>query len=113
MPEKRSELFHGTIENLKPGDIVEPLGGSNNRSYATSNLDEAVMHTQRKLQTGFSSRTMQQKNPHHGKIYEVEPIEGDATLQDASKAGDFQGAVHSEKGFRVSRQIASVLRPKG
>jgi hypothetical protein len=113
MSEARGQLFHGTIENLKPGDIVEPLGGKNNRAYATSDLKEAEMHTQRKLSTGFSSRTMEQKNPHHGKIYEVEPLEGDSTLQDASKAGDFQGAVHSEKGFRVSRQLASVLKPKG
>lgn len=109
--ESRRALFHGSIENLKPGAVIEPLGGATKRAYATSNVDEAIEHTRQRVKTGFSQQIMGNKNPHHGYIYEVEPVEGDTTLTDANKSDAFKGAVHSEQGFRVSRQIASVLHP--
>jgi hypothetical protein len=100
-------LFHGTIETLKPGDLVKPRH-SGAAAWATPSLQDAEKHTQDRINSGlgFSSEG---KNPHHGNIYEVEPI-GPNAHSDASNT-DFPGARSSNIGFVVKRQVASVLNP--
>lgn len=102
-----SALFHGTIETLKPGDLIKPrtAGGA---AFATPNLKHAEAHTQDRIQSGLGFDSAS-KNPHHGNIYEVEPI-GPNAHSDASNV-DFPGARSSTIGFVVKRQVASVLNP--
>lgn len=102
-----SALFHGTIETLKPGDLIKPrYEGA--EAYATPNLQDAEKHTQDRIQSGLGFDSVS-KNPHHGNIYEVEPI-GPNAHQDASSR-DFPGARYSKIGFVVKHQVASVLNP--
>ena len=99
------ELFHGTIETLKPGDLVKPRY-SGARAWATPSLEDAEKHTQNRISSGLGFDS-DGKNPHHGNIYEVEPL---ISSEDASST-DFPGAKSSTRGFIVKHQVASVLNP--
>ena len=101
------ELFHGTIETLKPGDLVKPRH-SGAAAWATPSLQDAEKHTQDRISSGLGFESVG-KHPHHGNIYEVEPI-GPNAHSDASNT-DFPGARSSNIGFVVKRQVASVLNP--
>lgn len=106
--ESRQSLFHGTIESLNPGDVVSPRDRGD-VSWATSNLHGAISHTQDRIQSGLGQGSEGQ-HPHHGKVYEVEPLSSDSSFK-PSPNRDFPEAFTSQQGFRVSRQIASVLNP--
>ena len=99
------QLFHGTIETLKPGDLVKPRY-SGARAWATPSLEDAEKHTQNRISSGLGFDS-DGKNPHHGNIYEVEPL---ISSEDASST-DFPGAKSSTRGFIVKHQVASVLNP--
>ena len=100
------QLFHGTIETLKPGDVIKDPDG--NVSWATKKFDYALKHTAERTRTGFGSRPGGEYPVHHGNIYEVEPI-GDVE-EDAQVHNE--GAFKSKAGFRVKSQVASVLGPE-
>ena len=102
-----SALFHGTIETLKPGDLIKPRH-SGAPAYATPSLSDAEKHTQNRISSGLGFDSVG-KHPHHGNIYEVEPI-GPNAHSDASNT-DFPGARSSNIGFVVKNQVASVLNP--
>ena len=102
-----SALFHGTIETLKPGDLVKPRH-SGAAAWATPSLQDAEKHTQDRINSGLGFDSAG-KNPHHGNIYEVEPIGPNAHSDASSK--DFPGARSSNIGFVVKEHVASVLNP--
>lgn len=99
------QLFHGTIETLKPGDVIKQDGGV---VWATNKLDYALKHTQERTRTGFGARPGGEYPVHHGNIYEVEPV-GDVQ-EDAQPHNE--GAFKSNAGFRVKGQVASVIGPR-
>ena len=104
-PKQFPELFHGTIETLKPGEIVKPrYRGAH--AWATPNMQDAEKHTQDRISSGLGFDSAS-KNPHHGNIYEVAPL---ISSEDASTP-DFPGARSSDRGFIVMRHVASVLNP--
>ena len=98
-------LFHGTIETLKPGDVIKSDGGV---SWATEHLDYALKHTAERTRTGFGEKPGGEYPVHHGNIYEVEPV-GHAEEDDQPHN---KGAYKSKEGFRVKGQVASVLGPE-
>lgn len=100
-----SALFHGTIETLKPGDVVKQDDGV---VWATNKLDYALKHTEERTRTGFGARPGGEYPVHHGNIYEVEPV-GDV---EADTQPHNEGAFKSKAGFRVKAQVASVLGPE-
>jgi len=102
-----NELFHGTIETLKPGDLVKPRY-SGAAAWATPSLADAEKHTQDRISSGLGFES-KGKHPHHGNIYKVEPL-GPNAHSDASST-DFPGARSSNLGFIVKRHVASVLNP--
>lgn len=99
------QLFHGTIETLKPGDLVKQHDGV---VWATNKLDYALAHTHDRTRSGFGAKPGGEYPVHHGNVYEVEPV-GDlkADVQEHNS-----GAFTSKSGFRVKGQVASVLGPE-
>lgn len=102
-----SALFHGTIETLKTGDLIKPRH-SGASAWATPSLQDAEKHTQDRISSGLGFDSVG-KHPHHGNIYEVEPV-GPNAHSDASNV-DFPGARSSNIGFVVKNHVASVLNP--
>ena len=102
-----NELFHGTIETLKPGDLVKPRY-SGAQAWATPSFEDAEKHTQNRIDNGLGFES-EGKHPHHGNIYEVEPVA--PNLHSDASSTDFPGARSSSVGFVVKRQVASVLNP--
>ena len=100
-------LFHGTIETLKPGDLVKPRH-SGAAAWATPSLADAEKHTQDRISSGLGFDSVG-KHPHHGNIYEVEPLAPNLHSDASSK--DFPGARSSNIGFIVKKHVASVLNP--
>ena len=98
------QLFHGTIETLKPGDLVQQHGGV---VWATNKLDYALEHTRDRTRSGFGAKPGGEYPVHHGNVYEVEPV-GDVK---ANTQEHNSGAFTSKSGFRVKAQVASVLGP--
>lgn len=96
------QLFHGTIETLKPGDVIK----SDGVSWATSSMDYALKHTAERTRTGFGERPGGEYPVHHGNIYEVEPL---GAMQEPEES---KGTFASKEGFRVKGQVASVIGPK-
>jgi hypothetical protein len=99
------QLFHGTIETLKPGDLIKQRDGV---VWATNKFDYALKHTEERTRTGFGARPGGEYPVHHGNIYEVEPL-GD--LKQDTQAHN-EGAFTSKEGFQVRRHVASVLGPE-
>ena len=100
-------LFHGTIETLKPGDLVKPRH-SGAAAWATPSLADAEKHTQDRISSGLGFDSVG-KHPHHGNIYEVEPLA--PSLHSDASSKDFPGARSSNIGFIVKKHVASVLNP--
>lgn len=98
------QLFHGTIETLKPGDVIK----SDGVSWATDNMDYALKHTTERTRTGFGNRPGGEYPVHHGNIYTVEPV--GSMVEDDQPHN--KGAYKSTEGFRVTGQVASVLGPE-
>lgn len=99
-----NQLFHGTIENLKPGDVIKP--GVGGRAWASSNLDRVVAHTTDRIASGLGYSSEGQ-HPHHGNIYEVEPI---GQMTESPHKSDYPEDFVAG-GFKVKGQVASVLNP--
>lgn len=97
-------LFHGTIETLKPGDVIKDRDGGH--SWATSSLNYALKHTAERTRTGFGARPGGEYPVHHGNIYEVEPI---GKMQEPEES---KGTFASREGFKVKGQVASVIGPE-
>ena len=96
------QLFHGTIANLKEGDIINPSESAfskANHAWATSDIDEAHRYA--------SARAFTQ-NALFGSVYEVEPLEDDKTFQKDAVFGEYEPDTKtftSEKGFRVKKHV--------
>lgn len=105
MSERQNAFYHGTIENIPEGAVVEPRtkGG---HAWATTDLKSAVEHTQKRIHSGIG-KSDENKTVSHGKIYEVTPVD-EGSVETETMSG-IKNAVASRKGFKVSRQIASVL----
>ena len=99
-----SALFHGTIETLKPGDVIRPRT-EHGTAWATSDLDYALKHTQHRTTTGMGERDGGEYPVHHGNVYEVEPAEGTEFPKNAY--GD--KTIFAGRAFKVKSQVASVL----
>ena len=94
-------LFHGTIETLKPGDIVKPRT-EHGTAWATSDMHYALNHTRDRTISGYGEKDGGEYPVHHGNVYEVEPV------------GEHQQAEHDKtivtgRQFRVKGQVASVI----
>jgi hypothetical protein len=93
-------LFHGTTENLKPGDIIKPTPqviSGRTEAYATHNYDEAYNYG--------GSRALN-RNALFGSVYEVEPLEKDTTIQNKrSLITNRKDVRSSDVGFRVKRHV--------
>lgn len=104
MSESRNELFHGTLETLKPGELIEPrLAG---QAFASRDVGVSAKHTALHLFLGREGY----ENTHHGNLYSVEPLEGDSSIKEQDSDGGRE--VVSNKGFRVKEHIGSVIKPK-
>ena len=95
------QLFHGTIETLKPGDVVKPRT-EHGTAWATSDLNYALNHAKDRVRSGYGANDGGEYPVHHGNVYEVEPV------------GENQQAEHDKtivtgKAFKVKNQVASVL----
>jgi predicted transcriptional regulator len=101
------QLFHGSIEDIREGATITPRlkGGW---AFATQSIEGAVAHTQTRLGTGMGVGD-KSKSVSHGKIYEVEPMSKDTSIG-ASEVSGIDNTVASRKGFKVKRQVASVLK---
>jgi hypothetical protein len=99
------QLFHGTIETLKPGDIIKPRT-EHGTAWATSDIHYALNHTQDRVRSGFGMRDGGEYPVHHGNVYEVEPAEGDSYRNEPDKT------IFTGNAFRVKSKVASVLGQK-
>lgn len=98
------ELFHGTLEYLKPGDIIAPrLAGE---AFASPDQKIAMKHAASWLYFGREGYP----EASHANLYKVEPLEDDGTLS-SPKDSDGGVEVTSRAGFRVVEQVASILKP--
>jgi len=100
-------LYHGTIENLKPGDIVKPRT-TYGTAWAGRDMNAVIEHTQDRIHSGLGFSDKNQ-TVNYGNLYEVEEIPG-AHYNYSPIGSATPGAVGSEDGFKVKGQIASVLR---
>jgi len=94
-------LFHGTIETLKPGDVIKPRT-EHGTAWATSDMHYALNHTRDRTISGYGEKDGGEYPVHHGNVYEVEPV------------GEHQQAEHDKtivtgRQFRVKGQVASVI----
>jgi hypothetical protein len=96
-------LFHGTTANLKEGDIIKPSKdyfSDAKVAFATDQYPEAYSYAHARAKS---------RGALFGSVYEVEPLEGDKTLQKKkSLTGSDQrrkSVRTSEKGFRVVRHV--------
>ena len=100
------QFFHGTIETLKPGDVIKPrISG---HAWASTDLPAVVEHTRDRTISGLGAADNDGEWPvHHGNVYEVEPV--DPAAVEGPGLSATAGAVASKKGFKVKSQVASVL----
>ena len=93
-------LFHGTTENMKPGDIIKPTSqvvSGRTEAYATSDYSEA---------NNYAGARARSRQALFGSVYEVEPIKGDKTLQKKKSILTDKNTVRaSDVGFRVKRHV--------
>ena len=94
-------LFHGTIETLKPGDVIKPRT-EHGTAWATSDLNYALAHAHERARTGFGVNPGGEYPVHHGNVYEVEPM-------DEYKNPTEEKTIFVGRQFRVKHQVASVL----
>ena len=95
------QLFHGTIETLKPGDIVQSRHGEHGTAWATSNLNYALDHAHDRARSGYGANDGGEYPVHHGNVYEVEPAAETKQAEDKT--------IFTSKAFKVKGQVASVL----
>lgn len=97
------QLFHGTIETLKPGDVIKPRT-EYGTAWATSNMDYALKHTQDRVRSGYGANPGGEYPVHHGNVYEVEPMDEYKNAEDKT--------IFAGRAFKVKNQVASVLGEK-
>ena len=100
------QLFHGTIETLKPGDVIKPRGNGSDHdtsgaAWATSDLNYALSHAHERARTGYGKSPGGEYPVHHGNVYEVEPVS-------EYKPGEHENTFVGRQ-FKVKSQVASVL----
>lgn len=100
------QLFHGTIETLPEGKIIKPRD-SHDVAWATKRLDYALKHAQERTISGFGEKSGGEYPIHHANVYEVEPVSSEDVKHNMLHAD--KDSVYSTEGFRVKRQVASVL----
>ena len=93
-------LFHGTTENIKPGDVIKPtpqvISGLT-EAYATHHYPEAY---------NYAAARASNRGALFGSIYEVEPVETDPNPQRRKSLFSDRNDVRvSEVGFRVKRHV--------
>ena len=94
------QLFHGTIETLKPGDVIKPRT-EHGTAWATTDLNYALAHAHERARTGFGVSPGGEYPVHHGNVYEVEPMDEYKEKQDKT--------IFAGRAFKVKNQVASVL----
>jgi hypothetical protein len=102
-----SSLYHGSIEDIKEGEIITPRV-KHGWADATESLEEAITHTKNRLISGLGKGN-ERKDVAYGKVYEVEPLPNDPSMGPATGSGILK-TVSSKKGFKVKKQIVSVLK---
>jgi len=88
------ELYHGSPNELKPGEELR-LGGPFSKQWNFATTDPAIAASYavgRAERAGNTSTT--------GKVYRVEPVEGEPVMRDASEHGDDTAAFISKR-FKV------------
>ena len=95
------QLFHGTIETLKPGDLIKPRT-EHGTAWATSDLSYALNHAKDRVRSGYGANDGGEYPVHHGNVYEVEPA-------DESKQAEHDTTIFTSRAFKVKNQVASVL----
>jgi hypothetical protein len=97
------QLFHGTIETLKTGDVITPRteGGT---AWATTDLDYALKHAKHRVSSGYGANDGGEYPIHHGNVYEVEPMDEYKEKHDKT--------IFAGSAFKVKSQVASVLGEK-
>ena len=93
-------LFHGTIETLKPGDVIK--APENGTAWATSDLSYALDHAKDRTNSGYGVNPGGEYPVHHGHVYEVEPM---GEYKDHSE----DKTIFTGNSFKVKNQVASVL----
>jgi len=93
-------LFHGTIETLKPGDVIKPRT-EHGVAWATSDMDYALKHAHDRARSGFGVNDGGEYPVHHGSVYEVEPVGEHRQEEDKT--------IFTSRQFRVKGQVTSVL----
>lgn len=96
------QLFHGTIETLKPGDIIRPRT-EQGTAWATSDLNYALEHAHERARTGYGANDGGEYPVHHGNVYEVEPM--DEYKQHPTE----EKTIFVGRQFKVKHQVASAL----
>ena len=95
------QMFHGTDEVLKPGDLVRPMKGKGSNSFATDSLDEAQAYA------GYASKRWKPGGSPSmfGIVYEVEPTDVPTVHKTGIRMADNDATVFSStKGFKVKKQ---------
>jgi hypothetical protein len=88
------QLFHGTTETLKVGDIVKPSDAAmGTGAYATTHELSAHIYAS-------SDQRLSRKGHLFGMVYKVAPLENDETL--TNKDTITKQTYRSQKGFRVT-----------
>lgn len=94
------DLFHGSLKDLKPGDIITP-GSEGERAFAARHPGIAQNYVEEYLMDQGATASQ-------GHIYKVEPIKGDDTL---SVGADEGVGVTSKKGFKVVSKSGPIVKP--
>jgi len=94
------QLFHGTIETLKPGDVIKPRT-EHGTAWATTDLNYALAHAHERARTGYGTNPGGEYPVHHGNVYEVEPMYEHKNAEDKT--------IFTGRAFKVKGQVASVL----
>jgi hypothetical protein len=96
---KTPDLFHGSLKDLKPGDIITPVQGE--KAFAARHPGIAQNYLEEYLMDEGATATQ-------GHIYKVEPVKGDDTLSVGADAGV---GVTSKKGFKVVSKSEPINKP--
>ena len=94
------QLFHGTIETLKPGDVIKPRT-EHGTAWATSDIQYALEHAHSRVRSGYGMNDGGEYPVHHGNVYEVEAMDEHRNTEDKH--------IFVGRGFKVKDHVASVL----
>ena len=95
------QMFHGTDEILKPGDLIRPMKGAGSSAFATDSMDEAQAYA------GYASKRWKPGGSPSmfGVVYEVEPTDAPDVHPRGIRMADNDATVFASKqGFKVKKQ---------